>query len=299
MSIEKNTPNSLKHEFSYTVLINETICLIKDAAALGIYTYLASKPEGWNINKQELMNHFNVGREFINSRFKYLKENGFLTISPTRDAAGKIISWETTLRRIQNTENPPSGEPSRIRVNQNLAKPESGKSAPINKRDIEIKENINIGDSSSPTTKKDYEKDQRFMSFYSIYPKKEKPRDAWKAFKSVIGKDDALLAKIITDVKKRHTEHDKWKDDRFIPYPASYLRSADYESEIYNYNNQESTKKAEQKKKADEIYAQRIKAQEELAKTRDLLKPNQEVRKGNPGKISDMIKQYAQQQRNQ
>ena len=144
MSIEKSTPNYLKQEeLSYTVLINETINLIKDGFALGIYTYLSSKPAGWNICKKELMNHFDVGRDFINARFKYLQSLNLLQITAVKDKSGKIKYWETLLKRrtnIQNTEKPYCGE-TRILKNQILAEPDSGESAPINKRNNKKEKN--------------------------------------------------------------------------------------------------------------------------------------------------------------
>ena len=147
--IEKNTPNSLRHEEKgFTTVVNATINFIQDVGALGIYIYLASKPNDWQISKKQLMNHFGVGRDYINSRFKYLKDNGFMVITPSRDEKGKIVAWETLLktnRVIQNTENPSSGE-SRILETQNTAKPHSGQSAPTNKRLEKNKVINNISD---------------------------------------------------------------------------------------------------------------------------------------------------------
>lgn len=184
MSIEKNTPNYLKQEeLSYTILINETINLIKDGFALGIYTYLSSKPAGWNICKKELMNHFGVGRDFINARFKYLQSLNLLETVSIRDETGKIKYWETFLKRRakpQDTENPYSGLAT-ILKNQILAEPDSGESAPINKinnkkekNDTYIKkthvanaQNINSNDFSIDT---DYEYPE---TLYGLEAKKQ------------------------------------------------------------------------------------------------------------------------------
>src|SRR5690606_38324640 len=66
---------------------------------------------------------------------------------------------------------------------------------------------------------KDYEKDERFMRFYSEYPKKIDPKDAWKAFKSIVGNDDDLLEQIIQDIRNRKQNHSQWQDKKYIKYP--------------------------------------------------------------------------------
>ncbi len=144
MSIEKNTPNLLKHEeLGFTTNINETINGIRDGLALGIFIYLSSKPANWNICKKQLQSHFGIGRDSIDKVFKYLKSLGLLEVKSNRDSSGQITFWETTLKRkisppsvefIQITENPYSGKKTRSLKNQNLVSPEPGKTAPINKR---------------------------------------------------------------------------------------------------------------------------------------------------------------------
>lgn len=133
------------------------------------------------------------------------------------------------------------------------------------------KELKTLGDSTNtptditPSSKiKDYEKDERFMRFYSAYPKKVKPRDAWKAFKNIVGKNDELLLKILVDLKERSTRHSQWQEKQYIPYPATYLRSADYDSEIINEAQESERKRQESKAQAE----QRLANQESLSKQR-------------------------------
>ena len=103
-----------------------------------------------------------------------------------------------------------------------------------------------------------YKKDERFMRFYSHYPKKEKPGDAWKAFKS-LKPDDELLEIIIEDVKNRALKHTQWSDKQFVPLPATYLRAASYEGEIYNGEEARKENKSQKAKESEE----RLKAQED------------------------------------
>ncbi len=147
MSVKKNTSNFLKHSgLSFTTIINETMDLITDDGALGIYCYLSSKPENWNICNVHLQNRFNKGRDYIQKKMHLLKKIGAIKTTAIKDDKGKILYWETTLDNViktQNTENPYSGKSypqSTILKTQILEKPESGKTGTSNNRKIQIKE---------------------------------------------------------------------------------------------------------------------------------------------------------------
>lgn len=143
MSIIKNTPNYLKHsQSSFTTILNKTIEAITDPAALGIYIYLASKPDDWEISVTNLKNRFNRGGDFIRARMAELKKIGILKSASIKNEKGQVTRWETilyneiqpvetktTISKNQNTENPPSGEST------HLVDPHT-----TNKRDLEIKD---------------------------------------------------------------------------------------------------------------------------------------------------------------
>lgn len=116
MSIQKNVPNLLKHSgFSFTTILNKTIEVIEDPAALGIYVYLASKPMDWKISETNLRNRFNKGGDFIRSRLAYLKKLGLLKSIAIRDEKQRILRWETVLySEIQKGENPTTGEVTHV-----------------------------------------------------------------------------------------------------------------------------------------------------------------------------------------
>lgn len=237
MSIKKNTLNHLKHSRqSFTTILNETINLIRHPGALGLYCYLASKPPYWIIREKELTDHFECGTDKIRSCMKVLKNLGLITKQSIRDEQGKIVRWETTLREKPHVENPTSGEPHHL----------------VNKeRSLVNKDLKTLVDSSNATTAKSYADDERFMTFYSSYPRKEKPRDAWKAFKA-LKPDDQLLEKIIQDVTKRKATHITWQNDKqYISLPATYLRSAEYEGDI-------TTKQERSNEKPTQDYGYRV-----------------------------------------
>jgi hypothetical protein len=158
MAIEKVTSNFLSHEPEknlYSRFLNDTINGIRDAGALGIYIYLGSKHEGWEIIESQLMSHFGKGRDFIRNAFKYLKSLGLIEKIPQRDQFGHITSWTTNLKR-QITEIPSSGD---IQITEI---PTSGKThllenpSYINNRYIQIKEKeLEIKDLTSTTEKQE------------------------------------------------------------------------------------------------------------------------------------------------
>ena len=143
MSIVKNTPNTLKHSGSFfTTIINKTIEAIQDPATLGIYLYLASKPDDWEISETNLKNRFKKGTDFIRARMTELKKIGLLQSVPYKNEKGQITRWETVL---YNEPQPIKKETIECK-NQKVENPASGKTTivekpPItNKRDLKIKD---------------------------------------------------------------------------------------------------------------------------------------------------------------
>jgi len=108
MAIEKNTPNLLKKEkTSFTLIKNSILQHVTDAFALGIYCYLASQFDGWQICEAQLMSHFGCGRDKIRKSLKILKELGLYEKYPIKNEKNQIVRWETLLRNdIHITENP-------------------------------------------------------------------------------------------------------------------------------------------------------------------------------------------------
>ncbi|CEG60999.1 hypothetical protein [Legionella micdadei] len=144
MTIKKNTPQFLRQSgLSFTTIINQTMDIIDDPASLGIYCYLASKPDNWEINNKELQSRFNKGFDFIKKRLADLREKGLIKKSAVRnETTGQIMRWEIILVNYQEAENPPSSE-SRKGKTQKVDFPPGGKTESNNNINIKIKDNIN------------------------------------------------------------------------------------------------------------------------------------------------------------
>lgn len=57
--------------------------------AKGLYSYLFSLPEDWKVYKTEIVKHFTDGKDSMNSAFKELEDNGYITSEKIRDEETK------------------------------------------------------------------------------------------------------------------------------------------------------------------------------------------------------------------
>ena len=96
--VEKLQPRLYKESLGFTQLLNETLNAIDDAEILGIYCYLASKPEEWEISKTQLRNHFKIGINKMDNIFTKLRAIGLLEMIPVKNDKGEIIRWDYYLK---------------------------------------------------------------------------------------------------------------------------------------------------------------------------------------------------------
>lgn len=311
MSIEKHAPRVLvKMGFSFTTIVNNAMDAIQDMGTLGLYVYLCSKPQHWIIREKDLMNRFSCGRELIRTKMAKLKEAGLVSKSLVRDPdTGRILRWEIQVFD-HVTENPSSGcsdkefgedvhmtglpvpgethlrqtrQHSKDRFTSLAMLEKDSKDLSLVDFDKSTKEKLKLSSVEMPTgisnqKKKSYQDDDRFMRFYKAYPRREKPQDAYKAFCSLNPSDD-LLDKIISDVQARIERHTQWQNKKYIPLPASYIRSAAYDGEILNEQEEEDKKKVTKSGDQEKLLAQRIEEQNRVYEQR-----KQQVPQATPNK---------------
>lgn len=77
------------------------------AKSKGIYSYLASKPDGWDYKVWEIVKHFKEGETAIRAGIRELETNGYLTKKPKRvKESGKFDGWDWIIYGEPNfTEN--------------------------------------------------------------------------------------------------------------------------------------------------------------------------------------------------
>lgn len=96
MSIEKFTGILRKEDHGFTMLVNSTVQNIKDLSVLGLYCYLASKPEGWKINAKEIRSHFKIGKDKVYALITHLCDMKLLSRTTIREK-GQFVSFDYML----------------------------------------------------------------------------------------------------------------------------------------------------------------------------------------------------------
>lgn len=168
---------------------------------------------------------------------KDLKDKGY--IKHEQIESGMWL-WSTFKKEVIQQSNDVTSVPADHRGGGPGVHPPGGPGVHPKYQEIKYDKNKDIVDfKKSPKNKqvnlKDYKKDPRFMKFYDPYPKKEKPREAYKAFLSIVADDDELLERIIVDIELRKEKHEQWQDMQYISHPATYLRSEEFNGEIYDH----------------------------------------------------------------
>lgn len=74
----------------------------------------------------------------------------------------------------------------------------------------------------------------RFDAFWRVYPKKVGKQDAQKAWKK-IAPDEELTDTIIRAVETAKQKDSRFREERFIPHPATWLNAGSWENEYDDY----------------------------------------------------------------
>lgn len=127
MTIKKTNAATLRKKGkTYTTIPNETIDSLTCAESLAILVYLASKPEKWQVRRNDLMMALQLGRDRYKRGTDELRSLGLWEVIEVRDALGKVIDRQIVIA----TEITPIAENSNwdapIAENPNLRKPQLG-----------------------------------------------------------------------------------------------------------------------------------------------------------------------------
>jgi len=93
---------------NYTVVSNECI---QDSSlsmkAKGLWIYLMSLPNDWNLHQTELVRHFKDGRDAVSSAMKELEEAGYVIKKQITNSLGQYTDWDYTVFEVVNhADNP-------------------------------------------------------------------------------------------------------------------------------------------------------------------------------------------------
>ena len=170
--------------------------------AIGLLTQLMSHRPGWNMSISSLARFNKTGIDTIKSAVKELELLGYLNRSEKQehneDGTFADYVW-TTADPFQNPD---------------TVKPASGKQDTKN----------TITKEEQPIKNK--QENISFDKFWELYPKKVAKADALKAWNKAI---KTKTAERLLELTKAYAEG-KLPEDKYIPYPASWLNKELYES---------------------------------------------------------------------
>ena len=96
MSIEKWRGSFSRELGGITPVINKTIQAITDSSLLAVYIYLLTKPQDWEINAKEIMNHFGFSKDKMYRLLNVLIDIKLLTREEIREK-GKFAKYHYVL----------------------------------------------------------------------------------------------------------------------------------------------------------------------------------------------------------
>lgn len=206
----------------FTVIDNVAVDDVKlSFKALGLLTYLLSKPDGWSANYRQLATARTDGEASVRSGMTELREAGYLEQTKITKPDG-TFEWDCVIRERPCGGNPGMDDPGveKPRISKKLESkeppvvPQGGRRAKIPTRVTELLEG---------------EQPIAFEEFWRVYPRKESKFDAMKAWLQMLDKlppVDKLIAAVLTiepRMSRDHPNSAEWR--KFIPQPAKWLRS--------------------------------------------------------------------------
>lgn len=167
--------------------------------AKGLLAQLLSHSDGWQVSVYGLSIANNCGRDAIRTAVKELEDCGYLVRSQKRaDGAFSEAFWETA---DPWAENPTTGNPTTVNPTP---------------KNTNTSENTNIKD--------------LFDQFWNEYPRKFGKGQARKAFEGALGMADF---EVILEGVRRLASDPNLPEERFIPYPATWLSREGWEDQPY------------------------------------------------------------------
>lgn len=157
------------------------------ARAKGVYIYILTLPDDWQIYKSELYTHFSEGRGAIDTAFKELERLGYIEKKRAKDENGKFKGWDYVVYESPTNRKPDSRE---IRNRENRQS-ENQQLLSTDKQSTDKKQNTNNIYTDSESMKQ-----ARFLSQFLF----DECRRIDEKFG--IGKDRATVDRWAKDIEK-------------------------------------------------------------------------------------------------
>lgn len=110
MSVEKFRPvyneGKIVHEKKpFTMILNKVLQSCTNSSLLGLWCYLQSLPENWDISPQHLMNHFSIGKDKCYRLLDLAISCRLLRHDIIRDERGRMVGFNYVVLNGENFEN--------------------------------------------------------------------------------------------------------------------------------------------------------------------------------------------------
>src|SRR6185503_3711716 len=187
----------------------------------------------WNHKKpcflsdRAIMDRVGISKSQLHEAYSFFEKHGELQRKRKNDKRYLVqpVHWID----CEEIENRPTSAPADVEVRSSglsTSAPADHNNKNLNKELNTTKTLVDFDKSTS------YKDDVLFMLFYAIYPNKQKPHIAFKAFHK--HKPTAkFVTMIVEDVKNRLANNWKNRPKDKIPFPSTYLNGREWEGEIY------------------------------------------------------------------
>jgi len=191
MSIEKLDIAKLTQEkIPFTMHLNYVLQNVRHPLALAIWVYLTSLPEGWEVHRNQLMEHFNVGRDKLKDALSYLHKNYLLEYSQDKLEDGTFGTSHILVKSGHEFEVIHRNATGGLK-NRWTEKPLDGKTAPIK----EIR-----------NTKEVRDKNKSFCATAQKKPKSEWRKENAKVHEFAESKNNQVAGKQQMEREAKHIE---------------------------------------------------------------------------------------------
>lgn len=257
MSVEKFILT--KDPIPFTTIPNKVLQNLPNAEALGVWCYLQSLPQSWKFHKQNLREHFNIGRDKFDRILSILEDFDLIEIILFRDSQGRFAQCNLHVK---------SGENIR-KTNKNKVITEKQPSTEKPLTDSQVPDNDHYKRNNNKLNKKqiniscasDDARDEKFISLSKIYPRKENMAVAHKMWKKK--KLYSIADQIISAVENRLRMDWLNKEKQYIPLLSTYLNNKRWTDEIVETSNEKQSKSNAHSKAVDLLGAHRRKPEQE------------------------------------
>jgi hypothetical protein len=132
MSVEKlDTVKLIKEKIPFTIHSNYVLQNIRDPLPLAIWCYLTSLPDDWEVHRNQLMDHFNIGRDKLGAALKFLNDNKLIEYIQVKLEDGKFSISHIVVKNGKDFEVIHRNETALLK-NRTTDFPDNGETAPTN-----------------------------------------------------------------------------------------------------------------------------------------------------------------------